>query len=80
VAKQPVSPAELFSLIDREFHGARPPECLRCLTPLPIRSDDVPGSNWRIVKPPTCPHSCHEILSRIVKKLQVEYDLGGSPA
>jgi hypothetical protein len=73
--KTEITAPELFSLIDREFLNQRPPECMRCQTPLPVRKAATPSGNWRIPAPAKCPHKCHVLLSGIVHRLQGSYEL-----
>jgi hypothetical protein len=77
--RTPVSAAELYVLLDREFRARQSPRCATCYILLPYRVDrgtpDAP--NWEVVYPPSCDNGCADILDEIVTKHAALYDLEG---
>jgi hypothetical protein len=77
MARKAVSLETLFAIIDREFTRARPPQCKRCITPLPFRKakPDEVSANWSIVEPAECPHDCRVLFAEVVTRLMSELEL-----
>jgi hypothetical protein len=77
MARKSVSLEALFGLIDREFQRVRPPQCKRCVTPLPFRKSqpDEVSTNWAIVEPEDCPDRCRVLFAEVVTRLMSEFEL-----
>lgn len=75
IMKSPVTSADLWVLLDREFRRRRPRECDACFVPLPFRVDTRDGvPNWEVdIRP--CDKRCEFILDELVQELQGTHDL-----
>jgi hypothetical protein len=75
IMKTPVTAADLWVLLDREFRRRRPRECDACFVPLPFRVDTADGApNWE-VDIRSCGKRCEFILEELVQELQRRHDL-----
>ena len=75
--RTPISAAELYVLLDREFRARQSPQCATCYILLPYRVDrpDASAANWEIVYPPSCEQGCIDVLDEIVMKHAALFDL-----
>jgi hypothetical protein len=80
MARKAVSLETLFAIVDREFQKVRPPQCRRCVTPLPFRKSkpDEVSANWSIVEPEECPDNCRVLFAEVVTRLTSEFELEAS--
>jgi hypothetical protein len=77
VTRTTIPSAQLYAILDREFKKLRPPECQKCMVPLPYwrqPPDDV-SANWNIGTPAVCPHGCHVVIAELLTKLWTRYDI-----
>ena len=74
--RAPMSAADLFVLLDREFRRRQPRECAQCYVPLPFRVDapDNGNANWEVVIA-SCPIACESVLQELVAEFQQRYEL-----
>ena len=75
IMKSPMTSADLWVLLDREFRRRRPRDCDACFVPLPFRvdtRDDAP--NWE-VDVRSCGKRCEFVLEELVHELQGRYAL-----
>jgi hypothetical protein len=81
MARQTISAAHLYAILDREFRARRPTECEQCRAPLPFRSDppDDVSANWEVGTPQFCAHGCHLVFAELLTDLWTRYDLQDSP-
>ena len=74
--RSPVTSADLWVLLDREFRRRRPRECAACFVPMPFQ---VParngGANWDMDIPQGCGHRCGFVLEELVRELQKAHRL-----
>ena len=75
--RTPVTPADLFVMLDREFRRRKPRECAACFVQLPYRVDTLNGNhaNWELMVPLECSHGCAIVLEEIVGDFQTRYEL-----
>jgi len=81
MARERMSAAKLYAVLDREFRKRRPAECTTCHVPLPYWSeapDDV-SANWRFGTPTQCPHGCHLVIAELLTGLWCLYDIEVCP-
>jgi hypothetical protein len=78
--KTPMTAADLFVLLDREFRRRKPRECDACFVQLPYRIDapEGYGANWEVLTLPKCKHECDSVLEEIVQEYQARYELRAS--
>jgi hypothetical protein len=78
--RTPISAADLFVLIDREFRRRKARDCDTCFVPLPYRIDPVQrgGANWEIIAPARCRFGCDLLLEDLVGYFQSFYELRGN--
>ena len=77
VARQTLSMAQLYAILDREFRAKKKPECRSCRVPLPFHrppADNV-SANWYIGTPSDCPHHCQVIIAEVLANLWSQFDL-----
>jgi len=77
MARQTLSSAQLYAVLDREFRKRKSPDCLKCKVPLPFYkepADDV-SANWYIGTPSECPHRCQVIIAEVLANLWPRYNL-----
>jgi hypothetical protein len=77
MARQTLSSAQLYAILDREFRKRKSPDCLKCRVPLPFYkepADDV-SANWYIGTPSECPHRCQVIIAEVLANLWPRYNL-----
>jgi hypothetical protein len=77
MARQILSTAQLYAILDREFQERKSPQCHTCRVPLPFYrtpADDV-SANWYIGTPSECPHHCQVIIAEVLARLWSQYDL-----
>ena len=73
--KSPMTSADLWVLLDREFRRRRPRECEACSVPLPFRVDTPDGvPNWE-VDIRACGERCHYILEELVEMFRRTHQL-----
>ena len=74
--RAPMSAADLFVLLDREFRRRQPRECGACYVQLPFRVDVPAGgnANWEVVIA-SCPVACESVLQELVAEFQERYEL-----
>ena len=74
--RAPMSAADLFVLLDREFRRRQPRECGACYVQLPFRVDvpDNGNANWEVVIT-RCPTACESVLQELVAEFQQRYEL-----
>lgn len=77
VARETITAAQLYAILDREFKKARSPECKRCRIPLPYfrRPPDDVSANWAIGTPADCPHRCHLVIAELLARLWTRFDI-----
>ena len=77
VARTTISSAQLYAILDREFKQLRPPDCQKCMVPLPYwrRPPDDVSANWHIGTPSDCPHGCHVVIAELLTNLWTRYDI-----
>ena len=75
--RQPVSAADLFVMLDREFRRRKPRDCGDCYVQLPFRVDGerLGQANWEVVTPACCALQCETVLQDVVQEFQRQYDL-----
>ena len=75
--RTPVSAAELYVILDREFRLRRSKGCDACYITLPFRVDrhDDGSANWEVLLPAECPNGCGEVLDALVARYGEEYEL-----
>lgn len=75
--RTPLSAADLFVRLDREFRRRKPRECATCFVQLPYRVDarDTRSANWEMVLPLDCGLGCTMVLEELVLEFQALYDL-----
>ena len=74
--KSPMTSADLWVLLDREFRRRRPRECTACFVSLPFRVDAPEGSpNWEVDIPSGCGKRCELVIEELVQELQAQHDL-----
>ena len=75
-SKTPVTAADLFVLLDREFRRRKPRECAGCFVQLPYPIDVFEeGPNWEAINPAHCDLGCVEIFEELVLEFQQLYSL-----
>ena len=90
-AKKPISAAELYTLLDREFRATRAAGCEDCRVQMPYRveRDGEDAPNWDMAVRPGCALGCGEALRRLVERFRNAYDVlppdghaaeGGAPS
>jgi hypothetical protein len=74
--RAPMSAADLFVLLDREFRRRQPRECGACYVQLPFRVDAAAdgNANWEVVIT-RCPIACESVLQELVAEFQQRYEL-----
>ena len=80
--RSPLSPGQLYRLLNERFTARRPAGCERCRMPLPfqIERPDAVSANWRIGTPPQCPFGCNVIIIDVAAELWPQYDLADPAA
>ncbi|MEO7742725.1 MAG: hypothetical protein ABIR98_07305 [Usitatibacter sp.] len=74
--KSPMTSADLWVLLDREFRRRRPRECVSCYVPLPFRVDAREGgANWEVDIRSGCGRRCEFVIEELVLELQAAHDL-----
>ena len=75
--RKPITAADLFVLLDREFRRRKPRECEACFVQLPYRTDARRNgeANWELVVPDKCERGCANALEDIVQQYRERYDL-----
>ena len=75
IMKSPVTSADLWVLLDREFRRRRPRECGACYVPLPFRVDTRNGeANWE-ADIRGCGERCAFLLEELVQEFQRTHEL-----
>jgi hypothetical protein len=77
MARQVLTSAQLYAVLDREFRARKSPECHKCRVPLPFfktPADDV-SANWYIGTPSECSHKCQVIIGEVLANLWTQYNL-----
>jgi hypothetical protein len=77
VARQTISSAHLYAILDREFKSLKGKECGKCRVPLPYyrKPPDEVSANWHIGTPTECPKGCHLAIAELLAKLWTRYDI-----
>ena len=77
MAREKLSAAKLYALLDREFKKVRSRECGDCRMPLPFfhAPADEYTANWHIGTPFHCPRGCHLAIAEVLAKTWTRYDL-----
>ena len=75
--RTPITAADLYVLLQREFRRRQVPECKTCYIQLPFRVDapNYAGANWEILFPSACTRGCREILDEVVEEFSRNYEL-----
>ena len=77
MARQTLSTAQLYAILDREFRARKATDCGTCKVPLPFfrkPADDV-SANWYIGTPSECPHHCQVIIAEVLANLWSQYNI-----
>jgi hypothetical protein len=75
VRRTPVTTADLYVMLEREFRRRKSP-CRLCFVQLPYRVDAHGGEcNWEIHMPVDCGSGCGAALARLVGDFQDLYTL-----
>jgi hypothetical protein len=77
MAREKLSAAKLYALLDREFKKVRSRECDDCRMPLPFYNApaDEYTANWHIGTPFHCPSGCHLAIAEVLARMWTRYDL-----
>jgi hypothetical protein len=77
MARQTLSSAKLYAVLDREFRKRKAPDCRKCRVPLPFYKEpaDEVSANWHIGTPSECPHQCQVIIAEVLASLWPRYNL-----
>ena len=77
IRRTPVTAADLFVLLDREFRRRKPRDCNGCFIQLPYRVDSKESEtpNWEMLPPPDCGNSCALVLEELLTEFQSLYSL-----
>ena len=75
--RTPIQAADLYVLLQREFHRRQQPDCNMCYVQLPFRvdraADDVP--NWEVIFPAECGFGCREVMDEVIEEFAQRYEL-----
>ena len=76
-ARTPITAADLYVLLQREFRRRQVPECSSCYVQLPFRVDrpQAAGPNWEVIFPASCTFGCREVMDDVVEDFSRRYDL-----
>jgi hypothetical protein len=77
VARDTITSAQLYAILDREFKALRPRTCARCRVPLPYfrKPPDEVSANWAIGTPAECAEGCHLVIAELLARLWTRYDI-----
>lgn len=76
MARLPLSPGGLYTLLNSELNRRRVVPCT-CQMPLAYMIDrpDEASANWRIGHPTPCRHGCDVLIAEVVAEMWTKYDL-----
>lgn len=79
-SRRPISAADLYVLLNREFKRRQARTCEACQIPLPFRvtRSDASGPNWEIIPPAGCGYECAQLAEDLAAELGRLYELKAS--
>ena len=77
MAKEHITPTDLFVLLDREFRKRKPGQCDTCFVslPFPLKSEASSVADWDVAPIGECPHSCRIVLDDLVENFRKKFRL-----
>jgi len=81
MARDRLSAASLYAVLEREFRARRPASCSSCRVPLPYRCDapDEVSANWSFGTPTPCRNGCDIVMAELLTELWSRYEIEACP-
>lgn len=75
--RTPITAANLYLLLSREFTSRQSMRCAACTVSLPFRVDrhEAQAPNWEVAIPQDCGRDCGDLIQELAAEYQVRYEL-----